>query len=67
LELLLEEDLVLVDLALEELLDRLDEERILLDELLALDLELILEEDEDLILEGDEDLIRLLEVGVLLE
>ena len=60
---------VLVDLPLEELLARLDEERIVLDELLALglELELILDEEEDLILDGDEDLIRLLEVGFLVE
>jgi len=64
LELLLEEDFVLVDLALEELLARLEEERIFLDELLAFDLELILEEDEDLSLDEDEDFIRLLELSV---
>lgn len=64
---------VLVDFTLEELLARLDDERIVLDELPALGLELelildvILDEEEDLILDGDEDLIRLLEVGFLVE
>ena len=64
MEPLLEEDFVLVDLALEELLARLEEERIVLDELLAFALELDLEEDEDLSLDEDEDFIRLLELSV---